>query len=478
MKNNRSKKDPGDLRTRAEESLKSEPDGPEDVCLDDGNSVIHELRVHQIELEMQNEELRRVQDDLEISRSRYADLYDFSPVGYLTLNKYGQIVDLNLTAARQLGIERGHLINQHFQHFVFQLDKKEFLSHLGAIFDKRERQIIEARLSPKDGEQFHARFESIYMEGEDGDGLCRTNMSDVTLRKKAEQVLQNAHDELERRVEQRTAELTKANELLTLEITERERGKRELKVYAEKLERSNRELQDFAFIASHDMQEPLRKIQTFTHMIKERYAGTLDSTGRDFFERITKAAKRMSEMVQGLLDYSRVGSRATPFATTDLAPLLREVMSDIEVLTEKSGARIEVGDLPTIEADPIQMRQLFQNIIINSLKFHGEEKPVLKIYSKPDGVCREGDAYPEGKAYQIFFEDNGIGFDEKYLDRIFTLFQRLHGRSAYEGTGMGLSVCRRIVERHKGYITARSSPGHGATFMVTLPEKQVNDELK
>lgn len=158
--------------------------------------------------------------------------------------------------------------------------------------------------------------------------------------------------------------------------------------------------------------------------------------------------------------------------------LVREVMSDIEVLIEESAAHIEVGDLPTIEADPIQMRQLFQNIIINSLRFHGEENPIVKIYAKPGSVCREGDDRPEGKVYQIFVEDNGIGFDEKYLDRIFTLFQRLHSRSAYEGTGMGLAICRRIVERHKGRITARSTQGDGATFIVTLPEKQLQDELK
>jgi PAS domain S-box-containing protein len=478
MKSKRGPKGPEDLRRQAEESLKSEPGRPGDARLEDADSLIHKLRVHQIELEMQNEELQRVQNDLEVSRSRYADLYDFAPVGYLTMNKHGQIVDLNLTAARQLGIERGRLINKHFQYSVFQPDKKEFLSHLNAIFDKRERQIAEVRLSPKSGEQFYAQIESIYMEGEGGAGLCRTNMSDVTLRKKAEQVLQNAHDELERSVEDRTCELTKANELLKLEIAERERGQRELKVYAEKLENSNRDLEDFAFIASHDMQEPLRKIQTFTHMIKEKHAGTLDSTGRDLFERIAKAAKRMSEMVRGLLEFSRVGRSSNPFTTTDLTLLVKEVTSDIEVLIKQSGARIEVGDLPTIEADPFQMRQLFQNVIINSMKFHGEENPVIKIYAKPGSVCREGDDHPEGKAYQVFVEDNGIGFDAQYLDRIFALFQRLHGRSAYEGTGMGLAICRRIVERHKGCITARSSPGDGATFIITLPEKQLKDELK
>jgi two-component system, chemotaxis family, sensor kinase Cph1 len=477
MKTSRGHKDSEDLRTRAEESLKSGLDRLDEIGVEDAACLIHELRVHQVELEMQNEELRRVQDDLEQSRSHYADLYDFAPVGYLTLNKSGRIENLNLTAARLLGIERGYLINQHFQNFIFPPDKKSFFSHLKAIFDERARQIVEIRLSPKAGRQFYARLESIYLAVGDEVGLCMTNVSDVSLSKKAELVLQNAHDELERCVTERTAELAKANELLRLEIAERERAERELKVYAGQLELSNRELQDFAFVASHDMQEPLRKIQAFANLIQEKYAGSLDDQGRDFFERLTKAAKRMSDMIQGLLEFSRVTTRPNPFISTDLTLLVREVMSDIQLLIERSRARIEVLDLPTIEADPIQMRRLFQNLIINSLKFHGRQEPVIKIYAEPAGMVDAGDGQQEVKSYRISVEDNGIGFDEKHLDRIFTLFQRLQGRSASDGTGMGLAICRRIVERHKGRITARSRPDHGATFVITLPEKQLEDRL-
>ena len=189
MKNNGS---PQDLRKRAVKSLASEPERPDVMCLEEANSLIHELRVHQIQLEMQNEELLRVQHDLEVSRLRYSNLYDFAPVGYLTLNKQGQILELNLTAAKQLGVERGYLIKTNFQNFIFQPDKRVFLSHLKAVFDKRERQITEVRLSPKGGEQFYARIESTYMEGESGTGLCMTNMSDVTLRKQAEEALRES----------------------------------------------------------------------------------------------------------------------------------------------------------------------------------------------------------------------------------------------------------------------------------------------
>ncbi|MCE5336878.1 MAG: PAS domain S-box protein [Desulfobacteraceae bacterium] len=474
MKNEKNGEGNEDLRKQAEEILKSEPDRQLDMRMENANALIHELWVHQIELEMQNDQLLRAQYALETSRSRYADLYDFAPIGYLSLNISGQIVDLNLTAAKQLGMERGRLVSGYFLNFVCEPDKKVFLSHLNAVFAGHERQIAEIGVVPKGGEQFYARLESIHNKGDD-DGLCRTSMSDITPQKKAEQVLQNSHDQLERYVQERTSELSAAYEVLKQEIANRERGEKELKGYAEKLERSNQALQDFAFIASHDMQEPLRKIQTFIGLIQKNYAGVLDDTGRDYFERVCKAGRRMSEMIRGLLDFARVGSRSNLFVATDLTRLVREVMSDIELFAEKSQARIELGELPTLEADPIQMRQLFQNILLNSLRFHGAE-PVIKIYAYPVAGNLEGEGSPDTKAYQICIEDNGIGFDEQYLDRIFSLFQRLHGAGVYEGTGMGLSICRRIVERHGGQITARSSPGRGATFIVTLPEKQPRDE--
>ena len=183
------------LRKKAEVQLEDETCVlPPTFAAEYAKKLIHELRVHQVELEMQNAELRSAEAEIEESRSRYVDLYDFAPCGYLTLNKQGQIVDLNLTAAMQLGIERGRLINTHFQNFILQPDKKEFFSHLSAVFEKRERQISEVRLSPKNGEQLHARLESIHMEQEEGAGLCRMNVSDVTFRKKAEVALAENED--------------------------------------------------------------------------------------------------------------------------------------------------------------------------------------------------------------------------------------------------------------------------------------------
>ncbi|MGA2109550.1 MAG: PAS domain S-box protein [Syntrophorhabdales bacterium] len=254
---------------------------------------------------------------------------------------------------------------------------------------------------------------------------------------------------------------------INLDITKTKQAEEEIRRYASQLELRNRELQDFAFVASHDLQEPLRKIQAFGDQLKTGYGDRLDAEGLDYLERMHNAAVRMQALIQALLNYSRVTTKARPFSPTDLALVAREVVDDLEARISAVGGRVVIGDLPKIESDPTQMRQLLQNLVGNALKFHGDEKPVVKVYGRPGGHGLSRDRH-----YEIFFEDNGIGFDEKYLDRIFTPFQRLHGRGTYEGTGIGLAICRKIVDRHGGSITAKSAPGKGSTFIVTLPAKQ------
>jgi len=247
-----------------------------------------------------------------------------------------------------------------------------------------------------------------------------------------------------------------------------------LKAYAAKLERSNSELQDFASVASHDLQEPLRKVQAFSDRLKSKYAATLDDQGRDYLDRMQNAAGRMQTLINDLLTYSRVSTKAKPFVPTDLVSVTREVVSDLEARIEQVNGRVEVGELPTVDADPLQVRQLMQNLIGNSLKYRRPDvPPVVRVSSR---TLREDSAAPAPRPSrtfcQILVEDNGIGFEEIYSERIFTIFQRLHGRNEYEGTGVGLAVCRKIVERHGGTITARSTLGKGSTFLVTLPVRQ------
>jgi PAS domain S-box-containing protein len=256
---------------------------------------------------------------------------------------------------------------------------------------------------------------------------------------------------------------------------QRDMAQERLQRAADLLSRSNRELQDFASVASHDLQEPLRKIQAFGDRLKHKCQGQLSEDGHDYLDRMLNAALRMQTLINDLLTFSRVTTKAQPFCKVDLAVVAREVVSDLEVRIEQSGGSVEVSDLPVIDADPLQMRQLFQNLIANALKFRKPDAaPVVKISSQSNSTPAEGATWSLANTdnWQISVADNGIGFDEKYLDRIFTVFQRLHGRTAYEGTGVGLAVCRRIAERHNGSITARSQPGRGATFIVKLPATQ------
>lgn len=269
---------------------------------------------------------------------------------------------------------------------------------------------------------------------------------DVTGRENALAEICKYRDALEARVLERTAELADANKGL-LE-------------YSRRLERLNEELREFAFVASHDLQEPLRKIQTFGHMITGKFKDQLPPEGQDSLARMTDAARRMSDLLRSLLNYSRIAAQSHPFEPVNLATAAKDAVSDLEFVVKKAGGSVEIGALPEINADPVQIRQLIQNLISNSMKYcKNDEKPVVKIYGHTTGTeCR------------IIVEDNGIGFEEQYVDRIFKPFQRLHGRSCnYEGTGIGLAICRKIVERHDGSITAKSSLGQGATFIIQLP---------
>jgi light-regulated signal transduction histidine kinase (bacteriophytochrome) len=235
--------------------------------------------------------------------------------------------------------------------------------------------------------------------------------------------------------------------------------------YMKRLEKSNLELQSFASVASHDLQEPLRKIQTFGNLLESKYVLRLDEDGSDYVRRMVNAANRMQSLIKCLLFYSKITTAGLPFTPVNLSEVVKEVLADLEVLLQKTGARVDVGELPIVDADAAQMGQVFQNLVGNSLKFGaGREGLVVKIRSETTRGRKS--------SVRITVKDNGIGFDMKYADRIFQPFERLHGRSAYEGVGMGLAICHKIVERHQGSIEAVSAPGEGATFVVTLPMTQ------
>jgi PAS domain S-box-containing protein len=276
---------------------------------------------------------------------------------------------------------------------------------------------------------------------------------------------------LERLVRARTAELEGANAALTDQIEVR-------KAIAAELERSNAELEKFAYIASHDLQEPLRKIQAFGDRLRNTFRAQLADPGKEYVDRMLSAAGRMRRLIDDLLTFSRVTTHQRPFVRLDLGKLVREVVSDLEVRIDQEKGTVVVGALGAIEADVSQMRQLFQNLIANAVKFHRPGvPPVVEILGEPAPEAPgAAGAVPPVPLYRVIVRDNGIGFEDKYRERIFDVFQRLHGRDEYEGTGVGLAICRKIVERHGGTITARGRPGEGATFVVALPVRRATTQ--
>jgi PAS domain S-box-containing protein len=250
------------------------------------------------------------------------------------------------------------------------------------------------------------------------------------------------------------------------DITKRKRDEVALRRYAQELKRSNSELQEFAYAASHDLQEPLRKIQAFGERLHNKYQESFDDTGRHYLDRMVDAATRMRRLIDDLLSYSRVNSKTTVFRPVDLGSVLADVLSDLEPRIAGEGGTVRVGVLPAIEADSGQMHQLFLNLIANSLKFRREGvAPSISV----EGNVEVGEA---GAVVRISVTDNGIGFEARHAERIFGMFERLHGREEFDGTGVGLATCRKIVEHHSGELTAWGEPNAGAVFTILLPIRQ------
>ncbi len=258
-------------------------------------------------------------------------------------------------------------------------------------------------------------------------------------------------------------ELAAIQQSLQKNITKLEQTQNLMQEYAAELERSNRELQDFAYIVSHDLKAPLRKVQSFGDRLLAKYSDSLDESGRDYIQRMQNAAARMRTLIDDLLLFSRISTRAKPFTTVDLNAVVAAVILDLETRIEECHGRVTVSDLPIIEADSTQMSQLFQNLITNALKFQREGVPPEVTIG-----CRR----TLDESIVLSIRDNGVGFEPHYAEQIFKVFERLHGQNEFEGTGIGLAICRRIVDRHHGVITAVSQPGQGTQFNITLPIHQ------
>lgn len=364
---------------------------------------------------------QRINDALEYNKT----LINSSNLGITTYDASGKCILANESIARILGTTREQVLGENYNDNETWKTSGLFGSACEAVASGNETR-REIHMSNSSGEEIwlDCRFTPFYSNGEPH---LLLSVDDISISKQAEVSLQ---------------------------------------VYAAKLEQSNRDLQEFAYIASHDLQEPLRKVLAFGDRLAKKYGDVLDETGGDYLKRMRDASQRMQTLINDLLTFSRVSTRAQPFAKVDLNSLIQEVISDLENQIDRTAGSVEISDLPKIEGDPTQMHQLLQNLINNGLKFHQESvPPIVQVSAKISA-----------RKCQIFVKDNGIGFERQYLNRIFKPFQRLHSRQEYEGSGMGLAICRRIVERHSGEITATSAPGEGSTFIVTLPIYQSKGE--
>jgi signal transduction histidine kinase len=296
------------------------------------------------------------------------------------------------------------------------------------------------------------------VKGQIDSNLLKRSILYAIERNRAEKELRRYREHLEELVEERTAELKEINEQLKQEIIERRRTEEELKGTVKALERSNKDLEQFAYVASHDLQEPLRMVASYVQLLERRYKDRLDSDAKEFIAFAVDGATRMQKLINDLLSYSRVSTRGKEFKNTDSKYALDQAIDNLRMVVKDSGAVITYDELPKVNADETQLIQLFQNLIDNAIKFRSREVPNIHISAK------------DNRSEWLFsVADNGIGIDPQYAERIFIIFQRLHEREKYPGTGIGLAICKRIIERHGGRIWVDSEPGKGSTFFFTIP---------
>ncbi|MFC3664904.1 PAS domain S-box protein [Modicisalibacter luteus] len=355
---------------------------------------------------------------LEDSEQRYRSLFDHNPNPVFSFDAEGNILSANQSGCELSSYTRSEILGRHFSEFVDKQDLPRVLVHYQAVL-AGEAQRYEVKLQTKQG---------------DTREMDMVNLPTI--------------------VDGQVVGVFGVGK----DITEHKAAERALHATLRDLERSNRDLQDFAFVASHDLQEPLRKIQAFSERLRLR-AGGLDDEGRDYLARMNSAAGRMQGLIKDLLAYSRISTQSRPFVTLDLNRILAEVLQDMDMTLQESQASIDVGALPSVQGDETQMRQLLQNLVSNAVKFHQKDNPP-QVRVHAEAVTDD--------QWTLCVADQGIGFDEKYLDRIFNPFQRLHARQAYAGTGIGLAIVKKIAERHGAQITATSRLGQGTTFRVTF----------
>lgn len=403
------------------------------------------------------------------AKLRFANILAIADDAIVSVDETQCITLFNRGAERIFGYDAAEMLGQplerllpdrfgashraHVQTFAASEQSAKVMAQRGEIWGRR-----------RDGSEFPA--EASISKLRVGAGMVFTViLRDITDRKVAEAALQHAHDELEVRVRDRTAELEEKNLLLLQEIQERTLVEQRLARQAEELERSNADLEQFAYVASHDLQEPLRMVASYTRLLAKRYRGQIDENADEFITYIVDGALRMQQLINDLLAFSRIGTRGEAFQPVALSDVMGRVLRTLQAAVQENGAEVVVQPLPTVMADPLQMELLLQNLTANAIKFRSQSTPSVTVSAERDT-----------NMWVIRVADKGIGLDMRYADRIFVIFQRLHTAAEYPGTGIGLALCKKIVERHGGRIWVESSLGKGATFCFTIPDGKENHD--
>ncbi len=406
------------LRKRAEETLQRKSDEADRRPDADVAHLLHDLEVHQIELELQNEELQEAHAELKQARDAYADLYDFAPVGYLTLDQHNIIKRANLLAGQLLGMERKFLIGRRFTASLHPTSTDHYYRHRKEALATGLKQTCEAAMQRADGSVFYARLESLKFGTEE----LRVALIDITEQKQAEA-----------RLQERSAQLSAANS----------------------------ELEAFAYTVAHDLRAPLRAIDGYTRMLLRDAGDKLAAEEKRKFDAIRDNARIMGQLIDDLLTFSRLGRQTLALYTLALEDLINDVWKECLVLHPGRKMELTVEPLPRACGDRGLVRQVLTNLLTNAVKFTKmREEARIEIGGREEA----------GEAV-YYIRDNGIGFDMRFKNKLFGVFQRLHGADEFEGTGVGLAIVQRIIQRHGGRVWAEGKVNEGATFYFTLPEQ-------
>jgi len=401
-------------------------------------------------------------EQLIISKAKYRALYDNVPVGIFQSTPEGKILTANRMLVQMLGYDsKKELMNLNIAQNLYTSPQDRQLL-LKELEDKGEFRNVELTLKRKDGTQITVWECSYVFKDKRGKVLYYEGIiTDVTEQKKIGEALNKYQHHLADLVKERTAEIQKINEQLRKEIDEHNKTEKALKKISEELKRSNVELEQFAYVASHDLQEPLRMISSYTQLLERRYKGKLDTDANEFISFIVEGASRMRNLINDLLSYSALGTQKKEFRPTDCNIICDRALANLQVAIQQNEAVIIRDPLPVVTADDLLLSQLFQNLISNAIKFCSKDRPRIEITTQLNK-----------KEWIFRVKDNGIGIAPEFHERIFVIFQRLHSRAEYPGTGLGLAICKKAVEIHGGRIWVESSPGAGSTFCFSLPNRE------